>query len=284
LLGHKRKKKNRYKKDKLNQKAKCYRCIRSGLTCISAMAFVLFLSALFILGYDFLTQHPYFRIQHICVDGALRLPKQVVIQQAGIAEGNNILFINLRTAQKRLLAHPLIAEARVRRVLPSQIELVVREHHPLAILDLGRKFTINTEGIIYREADLSNSENLPVISGLEFADIHIPGQPDSTAFKAVMEVLRLGQSLESILPNHVIQKIHVDRDMGLTLSMDHSIKTIKLGYDNYQIKYKQLENVLYHLKIKPGFSDLDLIDLNNLNRIVVHPSVDKPPADGYKEV
>ena len=81
-----------------------------------------------------------------------------------------------------------------------------------------------------------------------------------------------------------IEKIHVDRDIGLTLHIGHSIKTIKLGYDNYITKYERLRKILGYLKIKPGFSDLELVDLNNPNRIVIHPTVSKPPVDPYKEV
>jgi len=284
LLGHKYRKKNQYAKGKLNRRVKCRRFVCSGLSFMGAVVFMLLLSAVFIFGYDVLTQHPYFRLQHIHVDGTYRLSNQEVIQQTGIHAGDNILSVNLKTVQKKLIAHPLIAEARIQRVLPSRIELIIKEHIPLAILDLGRKFTINTQGMIYEEADPSNPESLPIICGLEFADIRMPGQPDSPAFKAVMEVLKLGQSLKSIIPNRVVQEIRVDRDMGLTLSMGHFIKVIKLGYDNYPIKYKQLEHILYYLKTKPEFSCLDEINLNNVNRIVVQPSVDKPPADFDKEV
>lgn len=284
MPGYKSRKKNRYKKNRINRREKAFRYIHSGLIVCGTLAAVMMLSFLFIFGYAFLTQHPYFGIERIYVGGMDRLSGNAVIQQTGIKEGDNIFSVNLGTVRKRLLAHPLIADARIRRIIPSQIELVVREHQPLAILDLGRKFTINAQGMIYKEADPLNPEKLPVITGLGFTDIHVPGQSASAAFKAVMEVLRLGQNMASIVPNQVIRSIRVDHDMGLTLHMGHSIKTIKLGYDNYKTKYERLKNILRYLKIKPEFSDLDLVDLKNLNRIIVHPSGNKPPADSQKEV
>jgi len=284
LLARKRKRKNQFKKDRLNRRAVCFRYICSGLTLVGVAVFMLLLSSAFIFGYDFVTQHRYFRIEAVQVDGILRLSDKAVIRRAGIKVGSNIFSVNLTAARKRLLAHPLIAEARVRRILPAHIEVVVKEHQPLAILDLGRKFTINAQGVIYKEADQSDFELLPEIVGLEFTDIQVPGQPSSAAFEAVMEVLRLGQEVSCIVPNSAIRKIYVDHHMGLTLQMTQSIRILKLGFDNYKVKYERLVHLLDYLKAKPGFSDLEAIDLNNLKRVVVCPSAGNSPANGHKEV
>lgn len=249
-----------------------------------AVVFILLLSSIFILGYDFLTQHDYFRAEKIEVDGIRRLTRQAVIDAARITKGANILSINLATTRKRLLAHPLIAEADVRRVFPSRIRLSVREHEPLAILDLGRQFVINTRGNIFREKGPSSRNDLPVITGLRFTDINVPEQPYNVAFNAVMEILMLGQERQSVLPNRMIKRIHVDHEIGLTLYTVDPIKTIKLGYHDYPTKYQRLKNILHFLEVRPGFSDLDSIDLNNLDRIVVNPSRREPSTVDHKEV
>lgn len=242
------------------------------------------LSSMLILGYDFLTQHSFFEIEAITVDGCKRLSEQNVVDQAQITHGANILSVNLSTARKRLLAHPTVSEAHVKRIFPSRIHLTVREHEPLAILDLGRKFVINAQGDIYREMESFHPMRLPLISGLEFSDISGPGQPFSLPYRAVMKVLRLGQVRKSIVPNRIIRRIHVDREIGLTIYARNQVKAIRLGYDNFDRKYSRLKNVLYHLKTKPGYSDLNSIDLVNLDRIVVNPSRREPPAGRNKEV
>jgi cell division protein FtsQ len=76
----------------------------------------------------------------------------------------------------------------------------------------------------------------------------------------------------------------VDREIGLTVYAFDRIKAIKIGYDDYTDKYAKLKNVLLFLKKGDGFSHLESIDLNNLNRIVVNPIRIESPAEDHKEV
>ncbi|MEE8399925.1 MAG: FtsQ-type POTRA domain-containing protein, partial [Desulfobacterales bacterium] len=151
MSGRKRVRKNSFKEPKQKRRAKISWQILVGLKLSVAAVSILLLSSTFILGYDFLTQLDYFKTDRIEVEGIKQLTREAVIDQAQITRGVNILSINLATTRKRLLAHPLIAEAGVRRAFPSRIRLSIREHEPLAILDLGRQFLINTQGNVYKE-------------------------------------------------------------------------------------------------------------------------------------
>ena len=234
-------------------------------------AALLFVSLLFVFSYDLLTQCNYFRAKSLKVAGIHRLTQEKVLQQAKIISGVNIFSVNLIKARKRLLAQPWIEDAQISRDLPSGIDIRIKEQDPLAILDLGRKFIINTQGEIFKEMDAADRCRLPVIGGLEFSDINVKGEPRSAPFDAVMKVLTLGQKSESILPYNSIKKIDVDREMGLTIYAFDHIKEIKIGYNDYPSKYAMLKDVLFYLEKEGGFSQLESIDLNNLNRIVVNP-------------
>ncbi|MGD2149828.1 MAG: cell division protein FtsQ/DivIB, partial [Desulfobacterales bacterium] len=135
-----------------------------------------------------------------------------------------------------------------------------------------------------KEMAVSDPGQLPMISGLAFSDINTSDKPRSIPFKAVMNVLELGQKCKSVLPYDLIKKIQVDREMGLTIYAFDRIKEIKIGYNDYPNKYDRLKNILAHLKKRRGFSHLESIDLNNLNRIVIHPTKKESPARGHKEV
>jgi cell division protein FtsQ len=242
------------------------------------------LSFIFIFSYDFLTQCDYFRAEKLVVTGTDCLSEKQVLEQAQIKKGINIISVNLSMTRKRLLAHSWINEADVSRDLPNGINIRIKEHRPLAILDLGRKFLINTSGEIFKEMTASDPDQLPIISGLEFSDINTRDKPRSIPFASVMNVLELGQKCKSVLPCKLIKKVRVDREMGLTIYAFDRIKEIKIGYSDYANKYESLKNILVHLKEMQGFSYLESIDLNNLNRIVVHPTTMELPARGHKEV
>ncbi|MGD9106550.1 MAG: FtsQ-type POTRA domain-containing protein [Desulfobacterales bacterium] len=283
-MGRKHIRRNYYKNSASKKRNRIIKRVVFCIKTAGVIAALQLLSFAFIFSYDFLTQCDYFRAEKLVVTGTDRLTEKQVLEQVQIKKGINIISINLSMARKRLLAHSWITEAEVSRDLPSGINIKIKEHKPLAVLDLGRKFLINTSGEIFKEMAASDPDQLPIISGLEFSDINTCGKPRSMPFNAVMNVLELGQKCKSVLPCELIKKIQVDREMGLTIYAFDRIKAIKIGYNDYPNKYDRLKNILVHLKEKLGFSHLESIDLNNLNRIVVHPKTMESPAGGHKEV
>jgi cell division protein FtsQ len=283
-LGRKHIRRNYYKNSAAKKHNRIIKRLVLSVKTAAVIAALLLLSFVFIFSYDFLTQCDYFKAEKLVVTGTEWLSEKQVLEQAQIKKGINIISVNLSMTRKRLLAHSWITEADVSRDLPTGIHIRIKEHQPLAVLDLGRKFLINTSGEIFKEMEASDPYQLPIISGLEFSDINTRDKPRSIPFNAVMNVLELGQKCKSVLPYKLIKKVQVDREMGLTIYAFDRIKEIKIGYNDYADKYGMLKNILAHLKEIQGLSHLESIDLNNLNRIVVHPTTMESPARGHKEV
>ncbi len=284
MLGNKHIRKNYYKGTSTKRRAKILQRFIFCFEILAVGAILTVMSFVFILAHDFITQCDYFRADNIVVRGGHRLSKQQILEQANINKGINILSVNLSIIRNRLLAHSWIAEAEVRRELPDIISIGIEEHEPLAILDLGRRFLININGEVFKEWTASDPDVLPIVSGLQFSDLNVSGEPRSTSFNAVMEVLRLGLEPDSILPNRKIKKVRVDRQIGLTLYAFDRAGVIKLGYYDYPDKYERLESVLFYLKKKRCFPDFNSIDLNYLDRIVVDLGKDESSAGDHKEV
>jgi len=283
-LGNKHIRKNHYKGTSTKKRVKILQRFIVCFEIATVAAILTVMSFVFILAHDFITQCDYFKTDNIVVRGAHRLSKQQILEQANINKRINILSVNLSIIRNRLLAHSWIAEAEVRRELPDIITIRIKEHEPFAILDLGRRFLINVNGEVFKEWTASDPDVLPIVSGLQFSDLNVSGEPRSTSFNAVMEVLRLGLEPDSILPNGRIRKIRVDGQTGLTLYAFDRVGVIKLGYHNYPDKYERLESVLFYLKKKEGFPDFNSIDLNHVDRIVVKLVKDESSAGDHKEV
>ncbi len=242
-------------------------------------------SGFFILAHDIVTQCDYLAVKEMTIGGTRRLTHAQIARQAQVRKGDNILQVNLTLVRKRLLAHPWIAEAEVSREIPSRLIIRVKEHSALAIVDIGQKFLLNQQGQIFKAYDPADRLNLPVISGLDLADLKVfsgsapsnPVQPpvDPAPFRAVMQVLELGKQQGSILPNHIIRQISVDRQIGLTIYAFDRLKAISLGYSDYSGKYRMLAQLFSYFKRQRSIFDYDRIDLKNLHRIVVNPK--KPP-------
>jgi len=113
------------------------RYLKVSLKILAAAAAGAAFSLLFVFVFDFLTQSGYFRAEEITVKGRNRLSEPEVLKQAQIASGMNILSVNLAKAGKLLMTHPWIADAEVRRELPSGIHIRITEHKPAAVLDIS---------------------------------------------------------------------------------------------------------------------------------------------------
>jgi len=248
-----------------------------GAALMGAMSF------LFLFAHDFLTQCPFFAAQQITVEGCERLGTGEVIQTAQIVHGSNTLAVNLALARKRLLAHSWIADAQVSREMPHTIAIRIREHRPLAVVNLGKQFLLNEQGEIFKERQPSDPGDLPLVSGMEFGDFSPGTRSPSPAFSAVMEVLGLGRNPTGIVPNATISAIAVDRELGLTLHAGDQDRRIKLGYADYPAKFQKLKTVMGFMENRPELAGAQSIDLLNINRVVIHPDREAPPSPGRKE-
>ncbi len=268
-------KKNRFKNAESQNRKDFFKKAITLFKLLSWVALVVLISFSFIFLYDCITQCEYFNIKKINITGADILPKKTILQQAGLDFNKNnrinILAINLSTVRKRLLAHPMIEDAGVKRKLPGTVDISIKEQKPLAVIDLGKKFVINKKGEVFKELSSTDPLHLPVITGLKFSDLNADGRTISASFKAVMKVLHLGQKSESVIPNSSLKMIRVDRETGITLHTINSIKTIKLGYNNFSDKYKRFKNILYYIKERNDFPNIISIDLNNPDRVVANP-------------
>jgi len=303
VFGRKKPRKNYLKSTKGKHHFAIWRRLATGFFVIAGIAALMAASCLFVFVHDVLTQCDYFKAKSLKIDGIQRLTEKEIVEQARLSKGINVLAVNLSMVRKRLMAHPWIAEAEVRREIPSGLFIRIKEHLPLAVVDLGNKYIINEQGRIFKEWSAADPDTLPLISGLELADITIYNKiiiadrqrlamqkkyPQRATvgelpFEAVMQVLTLGKEARSILPNRKIKHIRVDRQIGITLEAFNQMKTIVLGYHHYPLKYTMLKNIMAYHNRGRGFPDFNRIDLNNINRIVVNPVNDIPSGD-HKEV
>ena len=284
MLARRKTRKNYFKNSAARRQARRLQYLKGMAKIVSGVLLVAAMSFAFIFGYDLFTQSDYFSTHTISVKGCERLDQQEVINQAKLELGLNIFSVNLTTTRKRLLAHAWISEADVSREIPKGIHIRIREHKPLAVIDMGRKFLLSRKGEIFKEWQRTDPVNLPIVYGLTFSDLNVGSRPLNRPFKAVLTVLKLGLQSNSIIANRNIKSIHVDKDIGLTVYADNRLGALKLGYGEYSDKYKRLEEVLAYLRKEEKISAMKSIDLNNLDRIVVNLKLDKSPAVGHKEV
>lgn len=273
-MAKKQVRKNRYKNPgKKNPAPKQRpRFIRIGviLAAVGGIGMLTVMSLALIFAHDCLTQCDYFRAENISVAGMVRLTEEEILDFAGINRGENILAINLALARKQLLAHPWVADAEISRELPKGIAVRVKEHTPLAILSMGRKFLINTKGEIFKEHDPSDPKHLPMVRGLDYSDLGLIRE-GQTPLAAVVDWLRYRSSMKQFIPGIQVKEIQIDREIGLTLLLADGDRSICLGYRNYRHKTDRLRRIVNYLRRRSQLKDIQSINLMNPDRVILRP-------------
>ncbi len=277
MIGRKRKsRRNVYKAGvRRRRQNRIARMRQMALAVGGLLLFAVFNLAL-ILTHDWLTQTSLLPIETVQVKGARRLADETVRQRAGIAMDGNILAVNLGTARRRLQAHPWIAEARVMREIPTGIVIRVREHECAAVLNLGRQFLISAEGIVFKERQNGECSEVPLISGIDYADLGFEGHAPGAALDAALALLEESEAWRDPGGQHKIREIRADPDLGLTLFVappgSHpAYRTIILGFANWPHKSRKLAAIRSYLKRRRLMPDARIFNLRDPDRIVISP-------------
>lgn len=272
MLGRKRKSRNSFTKTPTNRKPSVLRRTVFFLKTFFVTGMFMVMSFFFIISYDLLVQLDSLNATSISVKGNVQLSEEQVVEYSKLHIGENILSMNLSAAKKRLLSHPIISGVAIARNFPSGITIDIKEHVPIAILDIGRPFVINAHGEIFIEASASDMKDIPLIVGFTPSDLNADGEIHTQPFNEVLNLLQLGLMPNSLLPADKIKRIRVDKQTGLTVNTSGRIKIIKLGYGNYYKKIEQLKTIFNFLNDRQDLKKFVSVDLNNLKRIVLKPS------------
>lgn len=189
---------------------------------------------------------PAFAVRSIELEGHVRLGREEILDTAGLALGRNVFDVTPQEAEERLLGHPWIAEAHVRRRLPGSYEIQIRERRAVALLALGDVYLVAEDGTVFKRVEDGDPIDLPVITGVERERF-----TRDRAFRTsvLLEAVALlhdyrGAGLERREP---IAELHVEPDDGLSLYVGDDATYVRLGHGPFRPKLRRLRTVLDEL-------------------------------------
>jgi cell division protein FtsQ len=290
MFGRKRKvRRNVYKAGVRKRRQNRIARIRKAALALGGLSLFLVFNLVLILAHDWVTQTTILPIATVQVEGAQRLNERDVHRRAGIAMDDNILAVNLGTARRRLQAHPWIAEARVRREIPSGIVIRIREHDCAAVLNLNRQFLISSAGVVFKERQNDECEGAPLISGIDYVDLGLDGNSPSAALEAALILVNRTGGWTDLGGRFKIHEIRADPELGLTLFVappgNHpAYRTVMLGFANWPHKSRKLAAIQSYLKKHRLMPDARIFNLRDPDRIVISPEAPAATAAPTKEV
>ncbi len=299
LFGGRPPRRNRSRRDERRSRLRRLGRLAALLWMLGAAGLAVGAGLGFIFVHDLLTRGDFFPARRIEVAGAARLSVEEILERAGVRSGMNLLGLNLSAARRRLLAHPWVREAELRREIPSTLHIRVREHTAIARVALGRGFLLNTEGEIFKEAEPSDPPDLPEIEGLSADELPVADRAEARpatlrdvwrrfapqahrapgrALAAVRELIAQAAAAGDILPPAAIRQIRVDRQLGLTVLLREGERRIDLGWDGYGRKLARLAEVRDFFRAHPEMAPYRRLDFTDPQRILV--GLEAPPEAG----
>jgi len=209
------------------------------------------------------------QVRRILVHGNVRISSGEVQALVEGIRGTNILSADLTAYRKRLLQSPWVADAGLRRVLPSTIEVFVSERQPMGLCRLGATlYLIDGTGTIIDEFGPQYAEfDLPIIDGL----VRAPGD-GATAIDErraelaarLLDALAARRDLAERVSQIDVSDAH---DAVVLLESDPAL--LHLGEEHFA------ERIQSYLDLAPALRervpDIDYVDLRFDERVYVRP-------------
>jgi cell division protein FtsQ len=210
-------------------------------------------------------------VDRILVRGNERLSKGEVLAILNGLRGESLVWTDLDTWRRRLLASPWVRDAALRRSLPSTVEIVVWERQPIGIGRInGETYLVDDRGVIIDQygpqyADL----DLPLIDGLSAAPGNAGGTMTDEAradlAARVIAAVKAKPKIATRLSQVDVSDLH---NAAVILSGDPAV--IHLGDDQFLARLQSYLDLAPTLRER--VADIDYVDLRFDDRIYVRPA------------
>jgi cell division protein FtsQ len=204
------------------------------------------------------------------VHGNVRLSSGDVQGIVDGLRGANILTADLNGYRRRLRESPWVADAELRRLLPSTVEVFVSERRPMALCRLGNAlYLVDAHGILIDEFGPQYSEfDLPIVDGL--ARSPNLGRPvvDETRAELAARLIEAVSQRKDLARR--ISQIDVSDAHDAVVLLQNDGALLHLGDDKF------LERLQSYVDLAPALRqrvpDIDYVDLRFDERVYVRPA------------
>ncbi|MBI2026814.1 MAG: FtsQ-type POTRA domain-containing protein [Deltaproteobacteria bacterium] len=233
-------------------------------TCIAtagaSFIFFVFIS-FFYFGYHFIITTPLFSLESIEINKIQKVSRETVLELAGLTPTVNILSLNLKEVETKILQNPWVLKVEIYRILPHKLKVQIEEKKILSVLKKGKElYYIDLRGEMIKKVASEEGLNYPVITS------SASGEEEMQYFEKALWLLK-NTSQSFYLNASKISEIHLQESKGLmVVSLPHSTR-IKLGIDDFVKKLTRLEKVCEDLQKRNIIASE--IDLNFKKNVVV---------------
>jgi cell division protein FtsQ len=191
--------------------------------------------------------------------------------------GEHILATNLDTWRQRLLGSPWVEYASLRRLLPSTVEVVIRERRPLALARLGGNlYLIDDDGLVIDEYGPNYAQlDLPIVDGLTSGPPRDgPTIDPIRAYLAARVIAALGPRPDLL---QRVSQLDVSNPHDAVVLLDQDPAFVHIGEDEF------LERLQAYLDLSDALRarvpEIEYADLRFADRVYVRPAAKRAHRD-----
>jgi cell division septal protein FtsQ len=216
--------------------------------------------------YELVTTATPFRLERIEITRTKRLSRNEIIALAGVKLGDPLLRIDLRRIAEHMEKNPWIETLKIRRRLPAALTIEISEREPVAVVNMGYLYYLDTKGEIFKPLTEGDRLDFPVVTGITGEDLAKDPAGSKEMLQSalgIMALLRAG----TVFRLEDISEIHLDKGYGITLFTALGGIPVKLGNGDYNEKLARFSRIYRDLTAQ--IATLEYIDLNYSDKIVV---------------
>lgn len=215
---------------------------------------------------------PVLQVSRISIRGNERLSSGEVLALVGGLRGENILTVDLAEWHARLMASPWVEEAHLRRVLPSRIDVYVRERRPIGVARLaGALYLVDPRGVVIDEFGPNYADlNLPMIDGLAAVPADEASAVDEPRARLAARLIAMLATRPDLAER--VSQIDVSDAHDAVVILEGDTVQLRLGEDDFVARIQEYLDLAPTLRQR--VAEIDYVDLRFDERLYVKP-VDK---------
>ncbi|HZE20559.1 MAG TPA: FtsQ-type POTRA domain-containing protein, partial [Desulfobaccales bacterium] len=209
-------------------------------------------------------------IHNIQVEGNKRLSREVLLRQAGLHPGLNLLALRPGRVEQALRTHPWIAKAEVSREWPHGLFIKIQERYPVALVQIGENLLyMDRQGILFKPLSPGDPHNFPVITGLTLAQFRHPAGDLPEVLDQAFKLMAVLKKTAPPLNLENISEIHADLERGFTLYANGLKVALDVGFKDFPDKLHKFAELWPVLVQRGLLAQVGRINLNYPRRVLV---------------
>lgn len=223
---------------------------------------------------------PALQVGHLTIRGNERLSTGEILALVDELRGQNILTVQLGEWRERVLTSQWVEDAAIRRVLPSTLEITVRERRPMGVGRLGTTlYLVDPHGVIVDEYGPNYADiDLPIIDGLAAPPPRAAGLIDGPRAEFAARVLSALAAKPELVKR--VSQLDVSDVHNAVVILDGDTALLRLGESDFAERLQQYLDLAPALRSK--VAAIDYVDLRFDERLYVRPAVRPSSAPARK--